>query len=693
MNRSALPLLLLVLLFTACSQQARQEPAPNALPKATDGEAAVMDLAQAPLISRGLLFGNPDRASARLSPDGTHISWLAPVDGVLNVWVAPVDDLAAARPVTHDSKRGIRRYFWAYTNDHIVYMQDKGGNENWHAFSVNLKTRQETDLTPLKGVRAQIIQVSPEHPKFIIVGLNNRNPALFDLYKVNIVNGERELVLTNSEGFAGFTVDDDFRVRLGMKMMPSGAVHYLRRNDQGTWEPYIEVPPADTLSTGVAGYNSTGDILYLLDSRGRNTAALVARDVESGQTEVLFADPRADVGGTTADPQTHEVQAATSNYLKKDWKVLDDAVAADFEYLLGLNEGELHIVSRTLDDQTWMVAYSFADAPTSYYLYHRDPRQAEFLFTTRPKLENAPLQPMHPLVIQSRDGLDLVSYLTLPPVSDPNGDARPSDPVPLVLLVHGGPWSRDTWGYDAFHQWLANRGYAVLSVNFRGSTGLGKDFINAGNLEWAGKMHSDLIDAVNWAIENGITTQDQVAIMGGSYGGYATLVGLTFTPDVFACGVDIVGPSNLNTLLASIPPYWKPMFELFAKRVGDPRTEQGSALLKARSPLSHVGAINDPLLIGQGANDPRVNQAESDQIVSAMQAREIPVTYVLFPDEGHGFARPANKLAFYAVTEAFLGECLGGRVEPVGDDFQGSSIEVPAGAKYVPGLPAALAPR
>jgi dipeptidyl aminopeptidase/acylaminoacyl peptidase len=298
---------------------------------------------------------------------------------------------------------------------------------------------------------------------------------------------------------------------------------------------------------------------------------------------------------------------------------------------------------------------------------------------------------MHPAVIKSRDGLELVSYLTLPPGSHAKDKDRPENPVPMVLLVHGGPWGRDSWGFNGLHQILANRGYAVLSVNFRGSTGFGKKFLNAGNKEWAARMHDDLIDAVDWAVKEKIADPAKVAIMGGSYGGYATLVGLTFTPEKFACGVDIVGPSNLQTLLNTIPAYWAPMMQLFKDRVGDPDTEEGKKLLEERSPLTRVDRIKRPLLIGQGANDPRVKQAESDQIVKAMQERKIPVTYVLFLDEGHGFARPPNNLAFYAVAEAFLAKNLGGRAEPIGDAFDGSSIKVPAGADDIPGLKEKLA--
>jgi dipeptidyl aminopeptidase/acylaminoacyl peptidase len=366
-------------------------------------------------------------------------------------------------------------------------------------------------------------------------------------------------------------------------------------------------------------------------------------------------------------------------------------VRGDLDYLATVADGELEVVDRSLDDRRWVVGFGRPDRPFTYYLYDRDAKSASYLFTNRPALEEAALAPMHPVVIPARDGLELVSYLTLPLESDPDGDGRPGSPLPTVLFVHGGPWGRDSWGYDAWHQWLANRGYAVLAVNFRGSTGLGKSLTNAGDREWGRKMHDDLLDAVEWAAAQGIVQRDKVAIMGGSYGGYATLAGMTMTPEAFACGVSIVGPSNLVTLLESIPPYWKPLFELFAARIGDPRTEEGRALLAERSPLTYADKIVRPLLIAQGANDPRVKQAESDQIVAAMTAKGIPVTYVLFPDEGHGFERPQNELAFNAVAEAFLGACLGGRIEPVGDDFEGSSITVPAGVEGVAGVGEALA--
>ncbi len=669
-----------------------------------------------PLIPRDVFFGNPDFAAVRMSPDGTRISYLADRDGVLNVFVGPIDDPSKAKPVTHETARPIMSYFWAYTNDHIIYMKDEGGDENFHVHVVNLKTGESKDLTPFEEIigedgrpvrwpdgriarpRATVQEVSREHPTEILISMNTRDPRFSDIYRVNIETGELELVQRN-EGFAGFVTDDDYNVRFATRLTPDGGTEILKLAQGGKeWETFMKIGMEDSMTTGPEGFDKSGDVLYLLDSRGRDTAALRAMNLETGEEWMIAADDRADIGGILAHPTERTIEAYAVNYLRNEWIPVGDAIAADLAYLETVDPGELVITSRTTDDQTWMVAYIRDDGPVRYYKYQRNggdeagdaPGKATFLFTNRKDLEQYDLAPMHPVVIESRDGLNLVSYLTLPTWADSDGDGRPAQPLPMVLMVHGGPWARDAWGYNGSHQWLANRGYAVLSVNYRGSTGFGKNFINAGNLEWAGKMHDDLIDAVDWAVSEGIAHPERVGIMGGSYGGYATLVGLTFTPDQFACGVDIVGPSSILTLIETIPPYWEPAIELFAKRVGDHRTEEGREFLRSRSPLSFVDNIKKPLLIGQGANDPRVKQSEADQIVKAMQEKDIPVTYVLYPDEGHGFARPANSTSFNAVAEAFLAEHLGGRYEPIGDDLEGSSMQVPVGASEVPGLSDAL---
>ncbi|MFQ5959946.1 MAG: alpha/beta fold hydrolase [Candidatus Methylomirabilales bacterium] len=642
-----------------------------------------------PLIPREVLFGNPDKASTQLSPNGKKIGFLAPLNGVLNVWVGAADDPAAAKPVTKDTGRGIRFYGWAYTNNHVLYIQDKDGDENWRLYSVDLHTDQTKDLTPIEGVQARVQEVSPKFPNEILVALNDRVPEFHDIYLVNIETGEKRLVQQN-EGFVSFVTDDEYHVRLATQMTHDGGSEILRRTPEAGWASLTKIAMEDTLTTSPVDFDKTGKILYMTNSRGRNTAALIAVDLESGTQTMMAEDPQADVSDLMVHPTEKNVQALAFTYERKHWHILDTAIAQDMRYLRTVADGDVEVLSRTLDDQHWIVAYVMDNGPVRYYCYNREQQYAQFLFSNRKALEGLPLAKMHPVVIASRDGLNLVSYYTLPVGSDRDDDGRPDVPLPMILVVHGGPWARDIWGYNAWHQWLANRGYAVLSVNFRGSTGFGKAFINSSIREWGTKMHDDLIDAVNWAIQEGIADRDRVAIMGGSYGGYATLVGLTFTPETFACGVDIVGPSNLVTLLESVPPYWQPQVELWATRVGDHRTEEGRTFLTKRSPITYVGRIQRPLLIAQGANDPRVKQTESDQIVQAMQEKEIPVTYVLYPDEGHGFARPENRMSFNAVAEAFLGVCLGGRHEPIDDDFTRSSITVPAGADRVPGLTEAL---
>ncbi len=648
--------------------------------------------AEPELIPRDALFGNPDRAGVQVSPDGKYLSWTAAVDGVMNVWVAPADNPSAARAVTDDKARGIRAYFWSYRPDTLLYLRDSGGDEDFHLYALDLTIGKARDLTPYPKTTAQVVGVSHRHPGTILVGMNDRDAQWHDLYRVDLATGARTRVEKNDQQIAGYMADADYRLRYASRARPDGGVDVLRRVGEA-WEKSDDIPFEDSMGTAPAGLTTDGRTLYMRDSRNRDTSGLYAIDLASGQRTLLHEDARADVGDAMSDPRTGQVQAVAVNYLRHQWSALDPAIAADLERLKGIGPGQSSVASRTLNDRTWVVAYGAAESPAVYYRYDRDGRgggELTRLFSTRPALDGKPLVPMWPQEITSRDGKTLVSYLTLPKSADADGDGRADRKVPMVLVVHGGPWARDGYGYNGYHQWLANRGYAVLSVNFRGSTGFGKAFTNAGDGEWGAKMHDDLIDAVDWAVAQGVTTPDKVAIMGGSYGGYATLAGLTFTPETFACGVDIVGPSNLQTLLATVPPYWASFRAQLVRRMGDPDTAQGRAWLVERSPLTHAARIQRPLLIGQGANDPRVKQAESDQIVTAMQANRIPVTYVLFPDEGHGFSRPENAKAFNAVTEGFLQQCLGGRAEPIGGDFSGSSISVPVGAEGVPGLQQAL---
>jgi dipeptidyl aminopeptidase/acylaminoacyl peptidase len=644
-----------------------------------------------PLIPRDVLFGNPVKAAAQISPDGRWLSWTAPSNGVLNIWVAPASDPSAAKVVTAEKTRPIRTYFWSPDSRTLLFINDRGGDENFLLYAADPATGATRLLTPFEKTRVEIENVSPLVPDRILVALNNRDPRYHDIHSLDLASGKLTPVLINDGGYAGFLSDENLVVRGALKSRDDGGNDFfLVKDGVVDAKPSEQIDLEDSLTTRPSGFTVDGRTLYWIDSRGRDTAALVAQDVASGRRTVIGQSPRADVGGAMTNPRTGRVEAYAVNYLRNNWTAVDSAVRGDLAFLKAQLKADFTVTSRTLADDRWIVAASSATQPSASWLYDRKAKRLTKLFDSRPDLAKMPLAEMHPVVVKSRDGMDLVSYVTLPPGSDPDGDGRPNAPVPMVLLVHGGPWARDVYGYNGSHQWLANRGYAVVSTNFRGSTGLGKRFISAGNLQWGLKMHDDLIDVVDWAVGRGIAARDRVAIMGGSYGGYATLAGMAFTPDRFACGVDIVGPSNLQTLLKTIPPYWTAGRVQFFKRMGDPTTAEGRKLLDAASPLYRAADIKRPLLIGQGANDPRVNQAESEQIVAAMKAKNIPVTYVLFPDEGHGFARPANNIAFNAVAENFLSKCLAGRAEPIGDTLAKSSAKVPHGAEYAPGLTEAL---
>jgi dipeptidyl aminopeptidase/acylaminoacyl peptidase len=656
------------------------------------GVAVAQTSTNTPLIPREALFGNPQKTAGRISPDGKWLSWIAPRDGVLNIWVAPATNPQAAKPLTNERVRPIRSYFWAPDGQTILFVNDKGGDENFLLYGVNAETGAERLLTPFEKVQVRIQGVSPIVRDRILVAVNNRDPRWHDVHSLNLASGQLTPVLINNGNYSGFIADANLVLRGAVKATPDGGSQFFRvANNVVEATPTETIGMEDALTTSPAGFTTDGRTLFWLDSRNRNTAALIAQDVATGNRRVIAQNAKADIGGALANPRTGEIEAYAVNYLRNEWTPVGNAIAADLRFLEERLPGDISVTSRTLDDSKWTVAVASSTDPASTWLYDRRSKQLTKLFDSRPELAGQPLAPMLPVEIKTRDGKSMVSYLTLPAGSDPDKDGRPNRAVPMVLVVHGGPWARDAYGFNSSHQWLANRGYAVLSVNFRGSTGFGKDFINAGNLEWGRKMHTDLLDAVDWAVKRGVTSQDKVAIMGGSYGGYATLAGLAFTPDRFACGVSIVGPSNLKTLLATIPPYWEAGRAQFHTRMGNPNTPEGATLLRERSPLFSAQKIRKPLLVGQGANDPRVVQAESEQIVDALRSKNIPVTYVLFPDEGHGFARPANNIAFNAVTENFLARCLGGRAEPIGNTVAQSSAKVPHGAQYAPGLAEALA--
>ncbi|WP_413162096.1 S9 family peptidase [Capilliphycus salinus ALCB114379] len=587
-----------------------------------------------PLISRDILFGNPERTSPSLSPDGKYLAYIAPDEkNVLQVWLQTVGQ-EDARQLTADKKRGIRAFFWTYSPDKLIYAQDSDGDENWHLYLVDIQSNIVRDLTPFQGVLAQVVDLDHNFPEEILVGMNLKNPQVFDVYRVNLNTGAVEFYTENPGNIVSWTADSQLQIRAATATTPDGGYDLLyRETPDRAWETLRHWGPDE--EGGAYFFSNDGNTLYIVGNHDANAERLIAFDLATRTETAIAEDPEYDVGGVLAHPTTLKLQAVSFYKDKQEWRILDPDIEADIEAIKAIRPGEFGI-RRILSDEKWLVSFVDDDGPVSYYVYDRASKSHTFLFTNKPQLEGLQLAPMEPMSFAARDGLTIHGYLTKP--------VGVSTPVPAVMLVHGGPWARDVWGYDSEAQWLANRGYAVLQLNFRGSTGYGKAFVNAANREWAGKMHDDLIDGVNWLIENNIAQRDKIAIMGGSYGGYATLVGLTFTPDVFACGVDIVGPSNLITLMQSIPPYWEPIRANFYHRVGNLETEE--EFLKSRSPLFFVDRIEKPLLIGQGANDPRVKQPESEQIVEAMKQAGKPVEYVLYTDEGHGFARPGKSVTF-----------------------------------------------
>ncbi len=622
-----------------------------------------------PVIPRDVLFGNPERSQPRLSPDGQRLAWLAPdKKNVLQVWVKTVgkdDD----KVVTADKKRGIRRFFWAQNNKTLLYLQDNDGDENDHVYGVDLASGNVRDYTPFQGVRAGVDDVNPDFPDQVLLEMNLRSREVMDVHRLDLASGALTLDTENPGDVAGWAIDSRMQVRAAQIATPDGGTEIRVRDDaRAPWKTLLKVGPEEILE--FEDFAADGKSAYLKSSIGSDTARLVARDLATGSEKVLAASPEVDAGDVVIQPRTHLVQAVSFEPGRSTWKILDPSVQADFDAIGKLHAGDFAIVNRTAADDGWLVAFTSDRGPVAWYKWDRAARKGSLLFTAQPKLEGLPLAAMTPVAIKSRDGLTLNSYLTLPV-------GVVAKNLPMILFVHGGPWSRDTWGYNSYAQWLANRGYAVLQVNYRASTGYGKKFLNAGNRQWGLKMHDDLIDAAKWAVGKGYADPKKIAVFGGSYGGYAALAAATMTPDFFACNVDIVGPSNLKTLIGSIPPYWKPIRSMFDVRMGNVDDPKDADLIRNASPLFRADKITRPLLIGQGANDPRVNVKESEQIVEAIEKHKGNVTYVLYSDEGHGFARPENRIDFNARAEKFLGQCLGGRSEPMdGDRIAGSTAVV-----------------
>jgi dipeptidyl aminopeptidase/acylaminoacyl peptidase len=630
------------------------------------------------LVPRRTFFREPDRSSVQLSSDGQQLAWRQPVDGILNVFVAPAGDLTHARQITHETDRSIAGYLWAYTNRHLVILRDPDGSENHHSYSVDIDTGHERALIEQAGVRSFIWRASRDHPAEMLFGVNARDRRYFDVVRVDVTTGKSRVVFENP-GYSGFLFDETLSVRLASNVRPDGSVELLEIASDGGTSLFASLPHEDVFTTSAWRYSRDGNSLFMQDSRGRDTAALIERDLRTGETKLLAQDADADIIGAWWDPRTVRPLAAVAMAGRQRRHLIDPDAREDLDFLMAqIGDAEFWIESEDLAMRRVVISVVRSDAAVEYRLYDREARTLTLLFKARSDLDDVPLRPMLPITIPARDGLTLPAYLTLPHDAFRNG--------PMVMVIHGGPYGRDTWGYNGMHQWLANRGYAVLSVNFRGSTGFGKAFVNAADQEWGGRMQDDLTDAAAWAVARGYADPSRIGFFGASYGGYAALAAATQTPETFACIVDVFGPSNLVTLLRAIPPYWQTWFAAWRRRLASPDTEEGRAWLMARSPITRAERIVRPLLIVQGMNDVRVKPGESEQIVDALRKRDIPVTYATFSDEGHGFVRETNRLAFSAVMEAFLAQHLGGAVEPVGEAFSDSSIEFVEGRDLIPGM-------
>src|SRR5690242_1361874 len=620
-----------------------------------------------PVIDREIFFGDPEIAGAQISPDGTFIAFVKPFKGTRNVWVKKTGDpFTSAKPITADTKRPIPTFFWSRDGKYILFVQDKGGDENFNVYAVNPAdspaSGQEVpaarNLTDVKGVRAFIYSVPRSEPDAIYVGINDRDPAWHDLYKVKISTGERTLMRKNTERITAYFFDLKDQLRLATRSAETGDTEVLRVDA----DKFTKVYSCTVFEAcGPIRYHKDGERVYFQTNKGSDVdlVRLELFNPTTGKEELVESDPlkHVDFGNASFSEVTDDLIATSydDERVRIYWK--DKNFEADYKNLQKQLPGkEINFGSSTKDEKLWIIAANADTDPGSTYLYDRTTKKLTLQYQAREKLNRAYLASKKPVKYPSSDGLEVPAYLTLP-----KGVAAKN--LPAVILPHGGPWARDSWGYNAFAQFLANRGYAVLQPNFRGSTGYGKKFIDAGNKQWGDKMQDDVTWGAKYLIAQGIADPKKIGIMGGSYGGYATLAAVAFTPDVYAVGVSIVGPSNLITLLESIPPYWEPIRKLFYERMGDPNTPEGKAQLLRQSPLTSASKIKTPLLVVQGANDPRVNKRESDQIVIALRDRGFPVEYLVAPDEGHGFARPVNNMAMFAAAEKFLAKYLDGRYQ------------------------------
>ncbi len=600
------------------------------------------------LIPLELLFGDAEVLYVKISPEGRYVSYVSDYEGYKNIWI--LDRKTGEKwPLTRDKEYEAIWYKWLWTDDYLLYFQDRHGDENYRIYRMDIKKNASPVLlTPDEDIQTTILRYNPKRRDNVLITMNRRDRRYFDVYELNVKTGEIAKVMENSMGAVEFVADENYRVRsYTISKKDGGMGIYILNN--GKWELFLDVPQEDEMTTGIVEIRN--DNIYMVSSIGRDKAALLKVGASDFAEKIIYEDDEYDVSGNIIFPfYEKEPEAVMVVKDRPQWQVLNPLYTKEYA-LLSDNDSGVFISanSRTLNGDIWCVTYEGDRQSEHYYLYHRKDKKLEFLFKSRPKLEEYPLSAMKPITYRSRDGLVIHGYLTLPVGKSPHN-------LPVVVMPHGGPWYRSMWGYRSDVQWLANRGYAVFQPNFRGSTGYGKAFVNAGDREWGGKMQDDITDGVKWLIEKGIANPKRIAIFGGSYGGYATLAGLAFTPELYRVGIDLFGVSNIITFMESIPPYWTPLLSMLYKRIGHPQKDK--EFLKQRSPLFKADSIRVPLLVGQGKNDVRVKREESLRIVSTLKDRGIPVEYIEYPDEGHGFVKARNKLDFYRHAEEFLNKYM-----------------------------------
>lgn len=681
----------LAALVAACGDGRREAESAD---RAQDAGAKTRHWRAAYLTPRAELLGDPRRIRGRLSPDGATLTWMEPVDGAMTLWSAPLDDLDKAAPITATPPANLVTYEWLLDNSHILYIAGRGGVEPLRAYSLDVVTGESVALfSGGDDVHSGIVGASWDFPDEVIVAANEREPSVFDLYRVNVATGERRLIFQNDVGFTSFLLDHQLNLALAVSETGDGGKTWSTPDGAGGWRVLADISADDALTSRALTFDGTNRGLYAFDSRGRDAAALVRLDVDTGETRLLAALDGADTSGALFHPTTYEVDAVLMDRLEHDWAPLTTRAASAYRVFDAAIGPGAEVLSRTVDDRLWVVYQDSPVHPGAYYLYDRANDEVEPLFDVRPNLADRRLAPMTPVVVKARDGLDLVSYLTLPPGADGDGDGRPERSSPLVIIPQADPFKRTTLRYNSLHQWLADRGYATLTVNVRGATGFGKAFANAGDGEIGGRVQDDLEDAADWAIAKNVTEPGRIATFGFWLGGHASLMAATRPEGRFACASSYDAPTDLVALIEDAPPHWTPYMSFLRRRIGDPSDPAVRTRIAARSPLNIADRFAIPVFLAHGALDGASQTGFAEETARRIEAAGGTATFMSLADDAGSLENTPERLAFYAALEAFFADCLGGRLEPIETDLVGDDIAFPVGVDNVPAIAAALSAR